>query len=104
MGKSLSLGNEPYTIVGVIGKDFVADPQADLWLPFQFEPVSDDMNHFFQVAGLLQPGVTVAQANAQLLAAEPGVPPGVPENGSAAAIYRWTACATASSATRAIRC
>src|ERR1035437_105575 len=69
--KSLSLGNEPYTIVGVIGKEFVADPQAYLWLPFQFAPVSDDMNHFFQVAGMLKPGVTVAQANAQLMAAAP---------------------------------
>ena len=47
VGKSLSLGNEPYTVVGVIGKDFVADPQADLWLPFQFDPVSTDMNLFF---------------------------------------------------------
>lgn len=71
VGKSLSLGNEPYTIVGVIGKDFVADPQADLWLPFQFEPVTNDMNHFFQVAGLLKPGITVAQANAQMMAAAP---------------------------------
>jgi predicted permease len=71
VGKSLSLGNEPYTIVGVIGKDFVADPQADLWLPFQFEPVSNDMNLFFEVTGLLRPGVTVAQANAELLAAGP---------------------------------
>ncbi len=71
VGKSLSLGNEPYTIVGVIGKDFVADVQADLWLPFQFDPVSTDMNHFFFVTGLLQPGVTVAQANAELQAAYP---------------------------------
>jgi putative ABC transport system permease protein len=70
-GKSISLGNEPYTVVGVIGKDFVADPQADLWLPFQFDPVSTDMNLFFEVTGLLQPGVTLAQANAQLRAASP---------------------------------
>jgi putative ABC transport system permease protein len=26
VGKSLSLGNQPYTIVGVVGKDFVFDP------------------------------------------------------------------------------
>ena len=71
VGKSLSLGNEPFTIVGVVGKDFVADPQADLWLPFQFEPASKDMNLFFEATGLLQPGVTVAQANAELLAAGP---------------------------------
>ncbi len=71
VGKSIWLGNEPYTVVGVIGKDFVGDVQADLWLPFQFDPVSTDMNLFFYVTGLLQPGVTVAQANAQLLAVYP---------------------------------
>jgi putative ABC transport system permease protein len=71
VGKSISLGNEPYTVVGVVGKDFVADVQADLWLPFQFDPVSHDMNHFFLVTGLLRPGVTVAQANVQLRAASP---------------------------------
>jgi putative ABC transport system permease protein len=66
VGKSLSLGNEPYTIIGVLGKDFLSDPQADIWLPFQFPPVTDDMNLFFQVAGRLRPGVTLARANAQL--------------------------------------
>ena len=70
-GKSISLGNESYTVVGVIGNGFVAEPQADLWLPFQFDPVSRDMNIFFEVTGLLQPGVTVAQVNAQLRAASP---------------------------------
>ena len=71
VGKSLSVGNEPYTIVGVLAKDFVADPQADMWLPFQFDPASIDGNLFFEVTGLLQPGVTVAQANAELHAASP---------------------------------
>ena len=66
IGKALSLGNEPYTIVGVIGKQFRSDPKADVWLPFQFEPASTNMNHFFEVAGLLKPGVTLAQANAQM--------------------------------------
>ena len=71
VGKPLWLGNEPYTIVGVIGNEFVADPQADIWLPFQFEPVSQNMNHFFQVVGMLKPGITVAEANARLMAAAP---------------------------------
>ena len=66
VGKSISLGNEPYTVVGVIAKGFTSDPQADLWLPFQFEPVSSNMNTFFRVAGMLRPGVSLAQANAQL--------------------------------------
>ena len=71
VGKSISLGNEPYTVVGVIAKDFVAEPQADLWLPFQFDPASIDQNLFFEVTGLLQPGVTVAEANAALRVASP---------------------------------
>jgi putative ABC transport system permease protein len=71
VGKSLSLSNEPYTIVGVVGKDFVFDPEEDIWLPFQFPPVSEDQNHYFLVAGMLKPGFTVAQANAQLMAAAP---------------------------------
>ncbi len=66
IGSSLSLGNEPYTIVGVVGRDFVSDPEADLWVPFQFEPNSTNQGHFFQVAGMLRPGVTLAQANAQM--------------------------------------
>ena len=66
IGQSLFLGNEPYRVIGVLGREFLSDPEADIWLPFQFEPVSNDMNHFFQVAALLNPGVTLAQANAQL--------------------------------------
>lgn len=66
VGKSLLLGNEPYTIVGILGKQFHFDPEADIWLPFQFPPVTGDMNNYFRVAGLLRPGVTLAQARAQL--------------------------------------
>jgi putative ABC transport system permease protein len=66
IGKSLPLGNEPYTIVGVLGRDFVSDPDAEIWVPFQFEPNSTNQGHFFQAAAMLKPGVTVAQANAQM--------------------------------------
>ena len=66
VGKALSLGNEPYTIVGVLGQDFATDPEADIWIPFQFEPNSTNRAHFFIGAAMLKPGVTVAQANAQM--------------------------------------
>ena len=66
IGKSLSKGNEPYTIVGVLGKEFLSDPESDIWLPFQFEPVSESQNNSFQAAALLKPGITLAQANAQM--------------------------------------
>ncbi len=66
VGTSLSLGNEPYTIVGVIGKSFDSDPEADIWLPFQIDPNSDNQGHYFIAAARLKPGVTLDQANAQL--------------------------------------
>jgi len=66
VGGALSLGNESYTILGVVGKEFQTDPEADIWLPFQFEPNSTNHGHFFRAAGMLKPGVTLAQANAQM--------------------------------------
>jgi len=66
VGRPLWLGHEAHTVIGVVERDFVAHPEADLWLPFQFEPVSTKMNHYFQAAARLQPGVTLEQANAQL--------------------------------------
>jgi putative ABC transport system permease protein len=66
VGTNISLSNEPYTIVGVLGKSFVTDPASDLWVPFQIDPNSTNLGHYFLVAGRLKPGVTVTQANAQL--------------------------------------
>ncbi len=66
IGKSLSLGDEPYSIIGVMGRDFRTDQDADLWIPFQVDMNSTNQGHYFQVAGRLKPGVTLAQANAQM--------------------------------------
>jgi len=66
VGRSLSLGNEAYTIIGVLNQQFQSDPASDIWLPFQFEPNSTNQGHYFQAAGLLRPGVALQQANAQM--------------------------------------
>ncbi|MGO9337758.1 MAG: ABC transporter permease [Terracidiphilus sp.] len=66
VGQALSLGNEPYTIIGVVERDFLSDPEADLWVPFQFEPNSTNQGHYFRAAGMLRLGVTLSQANAQM--------------------------------------
>jgi len=66
VGSSLSLGNESYTIVGVLAKSFQSDPEAEIWLPFQFDPNSANQGDYFSVAGKLKAGVTLAQANAQM--------------------------------------
>lgn len=66
VGTAISLSNESYTIIGVLGKSFFTDPPADLWVPFQIDPNSTNLGHYFFVAGRLKPGVNLAQANAAL--------------------------------------
>ena len=66
VGSTIQLDGEAYQIVGVVGRNFVTDTPADLWVPYQFDMNSQDMAHFFTVAARLKPGVTIPQANAQL--------------------------------------
>jgi putative ABC transport system permease protein len=69
-GKSISLGNEPYTIVGVLNTfDFREyGPTPQVWTLFQFDPNTSDQGHYFQVMGRLKPGVTLQQAYARMQA------------------------------------
>jgi putative ABC transport system permease protein len=66
VGKTISIGNDSYTITGVIDKDFFTDPRCDLWFPFQIDPNSTNQGHYFLVAARLKPGGTIAKANTQL--------------------------------------
>ena len=68
LGRPISLGGEPYTIIGVLGdftfEDFGATPHV--WIPFQLPAHSPDQGHYFQAAGRLKDGVTLEQAQARL--------------------------------------
>ena len=68
VGKSISLGGEPYTIVGVLGEfDFREfGPTPQVWVLFQFDPNTTDQGHYFQAMARLKPGVTLQQANARM--------------------------------------
>jgi predicted permease len=70
IGKSISLGNEPFTIVGVLStfdfREFGPTPQV--WTLFQFDPNTNDQGHYFQAMARLKPGVTVQQAYARMQA------------------------------------
>ena len=66
VGRSIQIDGQPYIVVGVVGRSFVTDPVGDLWLPFQFDPNSQDMAHYFTVTARLKPGVSIQQANSQL--------------------------------------
>jgi predicted permease len=68
IGTSISLGGDPYTVVGVLGDFSFTDfgPTPEVLVPFQFDPNTTDQGHYFTVGGRLKPGITLAQANAEL--------------------------------------
>ena len=66
VGRTISLSNQPYIVVGILGPGFVPEAPADAFVPFQFDPNSVDQAHFFEAAGRLRPGVTIDMARAQL--------------------------------------
>jgi predicted permease len=83
IGRRIDLSGERYEIVGVLGPtlhngqiaeqslgsgDIEINQPPDAYLPFPLEPNSTDRGHYFNVAGRLKPGVTLAAANAQLQA------------------------------------
>ena len=75
VGRSVTLNDQPYTVVGVAPPDFnfedFADAGADveLWAPMAFAP-GDRMdtrgNHFLRVLARLKPGLTVPTAQAEM--------------------------------------
>ena len=69
LGRELRLGGTPFTIVGVMPKDFgFVDPQVRLWVPAAFTPEqkTEYHNNGWGHIGRLKPGATIAQVQAQI--------------------------------------
>jgi putative ABC transport system permease protein len=69
LGTSMTIGGEPYTIIGVVAPGFDVEAfglAPDVWLAFQLDRNSTDQGHYFGVVGRLKPGVTLEQAKARL--------------------------------------
>ena len=81
IGRRMTLDGERYEIIGVASSnlqnsqlsemmlgngDITIEEPPDVYLPFQLDPNSKERGHYFNVAGRLKPGVTLAEANAQL--------------------------------------
>jgi putative ABC transport system permease protein len=72
IGRSLILDRRPFTVIGVLPRDFHFAPVGDpeLWLPI--DPgagrASERFNHWLNVVARLKPGVAVASARADLSA------------------------------------
>jgi predicted permease len=74
VGKSITLSGIPHEIVGVVGPNLKieVDQPPDVYVPFRLDPYSTNQGNYFQAAGRLKPGVTLASANEQLKAATEG--------------------------------
>jgi putative ABC transport system permease protein len=64
IGRSISLDNQRYTVVGVQPAGVQLSRSADLWMPLgQFnDDLTEHVHHEFVVIGRLKPGVSLAQA------------------------------------------
>ena len=68
VGKTITLNRKVFTVVGVMPPDFNYPYNGgDLWAPLVLDKKerSDRGNHYLRVMGLLKPGATVAQAQAE---------------------------------------
>jgi predicted permease len=66
IGKTISLGGEPSTVIGVVANSFAIEPVPDLYLPFQADPNSTNQGHYFRSSARLKPGVSLSAAKAAL--------------------------------------
>lgn len=78
LGKTVLIDARPYTILGVLPAWFAyPDARVQLWTPLYHERSRENMQmydaHNFDVVGRLKPGVTIAQANAELNLIQEGI-------------------------------
>ena len=69
IGRTISLSGDPYTVVGVLGRDFDVQefgPSPDVWVPFQFDRNTKEQGHYFRAIGRLKPGISLQQAKARI--------------------------------------
>ena len=66
VGRTVTLGDDPYVVVGVLSPEFKPMPETDIWLPLQPDPNSNNNGHYLRVAARLKSGVSLEPANAQL--------------------------------------
>lgn len=69
VGRDLWLNNEKYAVIGVMGTGFqYPDRATEVWVPIQFtaEDLANHGSHFLHVVARLKPGISLANANADL--------------------------------------
>jgi putative ABC transport system permease protein len=65
--RTIQLNGAAYTIIGVMPAGFSYTDRAELWRPLPIDPAKLDPGpHYLNVVGRLKPGVTLAQAQADM--------------------------------------
>jgi putative ABC transport system permease protein len=70
IGRTFIMNSEPYTVIGVLTPDFYHPLPTDLYVPWPLAQLraKDRADHDFGVIARLKPGVSLAQAQAELSA------------------------------------
>ncbi len=66
LGKTISLTTRPFTVAGVMPRDFRYLDDTDLYIPMAFNPLVGRNVRFFRVLGRLKPGLTVQDAQSAM--------------------------------------
>jgi predicted permease len=66
LGRSITLGNKQYTVVGIANPAFRLDAKVDVWTPLQITESAEDHSNEYNFIGRLKAGVTRAQAEDDL--------------------------------------
>jgi putative ABC transport system permease protein len=68
VGRQLTLGGRPYTIVGIAPPGMTYPGRAQVWVPLELgvERATDRSSHSYDVIGRLRPGVSLDQAQSEM--------------------------------------
>ncbi len=77
VGRQILLDGKGYTVAGVMGPQFVFTNAAhEVWIPLRPGLVAaEELKHYFTSIARLRPGVSLGQAQKELDAVTPGLPP-----------------------------
>jgi putative ABC transport system permease protein len=62
VGRSIQIGGEPHTVIGVLAPGFVPEPAAEIWVPLQADEFSRDHTNYVKVAARVRRDVTLFAA------------------------------------------
>jgi putative ABC transport system permease protein len=80
LGRKVELSGAAYTVIGVMPAGFSFPNRAELWRPLPIDPAKLDRGpHYLRVVGRLKPGVTQAEAQAEMSAIAGRLSPQHPE-------------------------